>query len=131
MFVVKMSEVEPRWWLVALEMILAAIVSASSGVLGIYLCIAIGHLFSKHRIAAAVVAFVVLSSLSTQLMALIFRLLDSLGVTDWVNSLLSHAGGSLSVTAYGLLFYIGLGLVTCTVKFAVTTYILSRKLNLE
>lgn len=130
-FLFHILQIDGRWWLVLVEMLLAGIITAASGILQIYACIAIGHLAGRHRTAVSVIAFVVLSSVSSQFMQLFFRFMDRLGITGWVQSLLENASGSFSFTAYALLFYIGIGLVSCVVWFAVATYILSRKLNLE
>lgn len=76
----------------------------------IYLSIAVGHLFSKNRIAASVIALVVLNSVMSAVSNGLHSIID-FTANYWI-SLVTNA-------------------IFATVFFLATNYILSRKLNLE
>lgn len=114
--------------------ILLAIVSIAAEVYEIYASIAIGHLFSKHRVAMAVLAYLVISLV---LMVVTMVLGDALfgGSGMFGTSVISWAfssGNDLPVAAADIL---GVNLAFNTVKLVifhiVTERILSKRLNLE
>ena len=125
-FIVRVNDVEPRWWIAGLELVIAVLATIAGQILEIYLCIAIGHLFQRHRTAAAIVAYVLLSSVKSQLLNALGRLFGNTGLLSWI-----YNSSAFASSAYALLFYIGIMLVSCVIYFAGTAYILSRKLNLE
>lgn len=116
-------------YLITFEIAIIILISIASGILIVYASMAIGHLFSQHKILASFGAFIVLSTLSH-----IITLL--LGNTDFANTytsiflsndLISLLQSAQWAIAYTILFE---GLL-CAAYFAVTNYILSKRLNLE
>lgn len=100
-----------------LEFFLMTLASLASGVLGLYLSMAVGHLFQKHRVAMSVAAFIVLNILLTNLMALI-------GDLPFQRFVFATTHGSIW-------FSIGVEVLLGAVFFVGTNLILSKKLNLE
>ena len=91
---------------------------------------AVGHLAQKHRVGAAVLAYVVIATV-----------LSTLYNTFLIPSLLEFAVGmEIPITApqvmaawisRGLWVYFAICVVTCVLFYFPTRYILSKKLNLE
>jgi hypothetical protein len=116
-----------------LECLLAFIVGLASNLLLIYASIALGHLFSRHKILASFGAFIVLSTLSQIFVAIIgvvgsritvaFPGLSGMFHNDYAGiPALAHFGMWAVIVFFGL---ISAG------YFFITNYVLSRHLNLE
>ena len=121
----------PQWIVVAAESVLAGILSVASGILLVYFAIAVGHLFSRHRIAASVIAYVLISSVGSQVLGFVVRALAETELMEWFMDTMFLFGSSFKVTISVLAVMILINLIYCAVWFFGTNYILSRKLNLE
>lgn len=107
-------------YLLSFEIIIGILIGLASGILIIYTSIAIGHLVNQHKMLASFGAFIVLSTLPQILLMLITHISfshDYVGMQSVVPR----------VIAYGIIFT---GLL-CAAYFAVTNFILSKRLNLE
>lgn len=117
-------------YLLTFEMILSALTTLIAGIMVIYASLAIGHLFSQHKILASLGAFVALNTLSQFLFMLSNLLLPDYFIGNTHISTLDPDSiimfGEL-IIFYGILFT---GLLSAA-YFAVTNYILSKKLNLD
>ncbi|MGI6119596.1 MAG: hypothetical protein ACOYIB_03330 [Desulfosporosinus sp.] len=118
-------------YLLSLEVFMITLISIASGILFVYVSMAIGHLFSQHKILASFGAFIVLSALSQ-----IFFLLVSLipGSTEYINFHIVSANGLSGLqqaTQQAIVYAIFFESLLCAAYFAVTNYILSKRLNLE
>ncbi|HWQ42674.1 MAG TPA: hypothetical protein VN456_11665 [Desulfosporosinus sp.] len=118
-------------YLLSFEIIIGILVSLASVILIVYASIAMGHLFNQHKMLASFGAFIVLSTLSKFLFTLI-------SLTPWISNLsninISSANDFIGVQAviqlviaYGIIFT---GLL-CAAYFAITNFILSKRMNLE
>jgi hypothetical protein len=115
----------PSIYLLSFEIIIGLLISLASGILIIYASIAIGHLFNKHKMLASFGAFILLNTLSQ----ILFMLLSStLEIRHFSNIHFNSIQSAMEwVIAYGIIFT---GLLSAA-YFAVTNYILSKRLNLE
>ena len=115
-----------QFYIVIIEIIIAALVQLISSVTLIYASMSIGHLFHKHRILSSFGAFIVLNLIASAISSAI-----GVGFShfDWKNTF-SHSQ-SLYPLHMILLFVILLNLVFFTAYFIITNYILKNKLNLE
>lgn len=118
-------------FLLSFEIIIGILISLASGILIIYASIAIGHLVNQHKMLASFGAFIVLSTLP-QILLMLISLIP--GTAYFSNIHISSSNdfiGMQSVVqlmiAYGIMF---IGLL-CAVYFAITNFILSKRLNLE
>jgi len=116
---------------------LILIVGGFSAMLLAYLCICIGQLFQKHKVAASIIAyFVVSSAISTITSIAILPISFSL-VGDLESTFLLEANPIAAVfSPYAIMmpfYYISLALsiVQAVVCFFVCVYITKRKLNLD
>ncbi len=121
------------FYLLSFEIAIIILIGLASGILIVYASMTIGHLFSQHKMLASLGGFIVLSTLSHILLTFITLIL---GNTDFANtytsiflsddliSLLQAAQWAIAYT----IFFEGL---LCAAYFAVTNYILSKRLNLE
>jgi hypothetical protein len=115
-------------YLYSIEIIIGILISLASAILIVYASIAIGHLFSQHKMLASFGAFILLNTISQ-----ILFMFYSSGIANLCNIHVSSndfMGMQLviqQVIAYGIV-YTGL---LCAAFFAVTNYILSKRLNLE
>ncbi|MDO5141865.1 MAG: hypothetical protein Q4D31_02470 [Eubacteriales bacterium] len=105
--------------------------TALTGMLFLYLCIALGHLAKKHRVLMAVVWYFVLSTVGQSLLMMLFIGAAELGdpvttLADFVRGLGPVAG--MHVVLLGLCA--GMAAVGAAF-FAGTRYILKNRLNLE
>lgn len=112
---------------IMLEFFVAMVIATVSSILFIYACIAIGHLAKRHRVAMAVVAYFVLTTVlqtvGTQLMILCGR-----------SEMLQNFFSNMQPTAalhFMMIMMIVSGVVIGAGSFIGTNYILSKKLNLE
>lgn len=114
--------------------IVIVILSVINFIYHVYMSIAIGHLFTKHRIAMAVVAFVgtaiILDIIETAGLFLLGRFID---VENWIGEL-TFVNGQVN---YDTRIFITFGIlavlliVGIIIYHAITEFILRRKLNLE
>ena len=111
--------------LALLELCLLVMVSFAAGYLQIYLAIAIGHLFSKSRVAMSVLAFIAVNTLVSGLGG---RIVSS------VFTPIAHNIEGMNGAAgfHAAMWTVMAGeLVMCALYFAGTEFILRKKLNLE
>lgn len=118
-------------YLLSFEIITVLLLTLASGILIIYASIAIGHLFNQHKMLASFGAFIALSALSEILLKL-FNLIPGTSYSSnihisSVNDLIGMQPVIQMMIVSGIIFT---GLV-CTAYFAITNYILSKRLNLE
>lgn len=117
-------------YLLSFEIILGLLIALASSILIVYASIAIGHLFNRHKTLASFGAFIALNTLSQILFTIIshapgmeyfanlhFSPNDIIGMQQIIQR----------VIAGGILFT---GLISAA-YFAVTNFILSKRLNLE
>lgn len=115
-------------YLYSIEIIIGILISLASAILIVYASIAIGHLFSQHKMLASFGAFILLNTISQ----ILFMLLTS-EIANFCNihvsskDFISMQSVIQQVIAYGIVFT---GLL-CAAYFAVTNHILSKRLNLE
>ena len=120
-------------YLLSFEIIMVLLVSLASGILVIYASIAIGHLFNQHKMLASFGAFIVLSALSKTLLALV----SSLPGTDYYSNINIHISSiqDLIVARPVIQLVLAAGIIFTGLAgaayFAITNYILSKRLNLE
>ena len=118
--------------LFTVELLLAGIVSLVSSMLIIYASIALGQLFNKHRILASLGAFIVLNTVSQIIITIAFAIpsftwnlfdanINTINDFHAVEPVI-HLVIWLSIIFFGLL---------SAGYFAITNYILSKRLNLE
>jgi hypothetical protein len=117
-------------YLLAIEIIIIFIMGMASSILIIYASIAIGHLFNKHRVLAALGAFLALNTV-TQILFVLLSLFPN--IADFNNLHVSSNDWSvLQPVIHGVMWYV----IACAVLlsagyFAITNIILSKRLNLE
>lgn len=112
--------------LYALEFILLLILSMVGSMLTLYLCMAIGHLAKRHRVAASIGAYFGLCVL----MQMIFSIFINFVNWGGMNQLLSNLGPYTSLHV-GMLLWIAFTVADAGLCFFFTNYILKNKLNLE
>ncbi len=124
-----------RYWtasasLTIFEIIIATLISVTSGILLIYASIAIGHLFNKHKTLASFGAFIILNTLSQIVVSLIGMIFS---VTPLANLHVSsnNVVDSLPMLNMALAFGIVISGLGCVAYFAITNYVLGKQLNLE
>lgn len=101
-----------------LELLLLILVGIAQSYLLLYLAMAVGHLFHKHRVALSFVAYIAISSLQRFLVAMFgFDFLDRMFLSD-------------SQSLYFWLLIASEALLAA-IYFVITNYILKNKLNLE
>lgn len=116
--------------LMIVEILLAGIISLTTSVLLIYASIAVGQLFSKHRILASLGAFIVINTVSQILITIAYAIpsyswfrAETFPVNDFRTAEpFFHLFIWLSIVFFGLL---------SAGYFFLTNYILSKRLNLE
>ncbi len=126
MFFYDASTVSPLWPLYALELLALLIVGALASLFHIYVSLALGHLFKKHRILLAIVAYIVISMALSFLSGMGLIVLGSWLEFVVVLPLTGNAAAQLVIG--GMLVWSLLQLVAF---FIGTERILSKKLNLE
>lgn len=116
-----------------IEGILLLLISIVSGVLYLYLCMALGHLAKKHRVLMSVVWYFVLSTVAQFLLSFVL-----VGVVNGpMETLMNALGNTLAgVPQQTLVHGVLLGFCVATaipgaICYAGTHYILQHKLNLE
>lgn len=115
---------------VAACFMLLLFVSTLQKMLSYYFCISLGQLSNRNKVGWSIVAFVVLSvisSVAAQVMTLAFGLTADQGsIFNWMNGM-SMQGAACTV----MLIVCGLLLVTCAIFYGVCAYIMKKKINLE
>lgn len=126
------AEFQMPLWLLCGEFILMTLVSLAASVLQIYAAIMLGHQADKHRIAMAVVAyFVIQFALSILMYALILMgLFVPDGIRFAVGSILGGMGAA-GLTSTMLLGITAANAVLGAIFFAMTEFLMRRRLNLE
>ncbi|MDR3584473.1 MAG: hypothetical protein P4L59_04020 [Desulfosporosinus sp.] len=117
-------------YLLSFEVIIAILVSLASVILLIYASISIGHLSNQHKMLASFGAFILLSTLSHFLFTLISLAPGTayfLNIHTSSNDSVGRQAVVHRAIAYGIIFT---GIL-CAAYFAVTNFILSKRLNLE
>ena len=118
----------PHFTLIIVELVILILVGMAQNFLYLYLAMSIGHLFNKHRVAWCVGAYIAIDALMSALLGNVLRLTVRMedviegffsGMSDW---------GAAHTTIW---IMIAGSAVVSAVYFAITNYILSRKLNLE
>lgn len=112
-----------------IEVLVFLVLLGVSGILFLYLCIALGHLAKKHRVAMAIIWYFVLSTALQFLFGLFMVGADG-GMLEvlfgWMGNLPDAAG-----IHAGLLMMCLCAVIPCAAFFLGTRYILQNKLNLE
>lgn len=118
-------------YLMSFEMIIGLLICLASGILIIYASIAIGHLFNQHKMLASFGAFIGLSTLS-EILSKLFSLIP--GIAHFSNIYISSYSDFIGMQPI-LQVMIASGIIITgllsVAYFAVTNYILSKRLNLE
>jgi len=118
-------------YLLSFEIIIVLLITLASVILIIYASIAIGHLFNQHKMLASFGAFIALSVFS-EIFLKLFNLIPGTAHSSnihisSVHDLISMQPAIQLMIASGIIFT---GLV-CAAYFAVTNFIMSKRLNLE
>lgn len=117
-------------YILTFELIVGIIIGLASIILIVYTSIAIGHLFSKHKMLASFGAFIALNTLS-QIIFMLISMSPAIANFSNIHVPSNDFIGMQPVIqlaiAYGII-YAGL---LCGAFFAVTRFILSKRLNLE
>lgn len=113
--------------LLTVELLLLGLIVLASGVLIIYASISLGHLFNQNRIIASIGAFLVLSTITQIIYAVITVIFSNISFDVNINSIedivpIIHVAIWLIFLFYGVL---------STGYFLISNYILSKRLNLE
>ena len=115
---------------VVASFLLLLFVSTLQKMLSYYFCISLGQLSNRNKVGWSIVAFVVLSvitSVAAQVTTLAFGLTADHGsIFGWMNGM-SVQGVACTTMLIGS----GLLLVTCVIFYAVCAYIMKKKINLE
>ncbi|KUO49551.1 MAG: hypothetical protein APF76_03325 [Desulfitibacter sp. BRH_c19] len=118
-------------YILTFEFIIAILIGLAAVILIVYASISIGHLFCKHKILASFGAFIALSTLS-QILLTIISLAPG---TDYLfnnqhvssNDFVGMHGLIQIAIAYGIIIEV----ILCAAYYAITNFILSKRLNLE
>ena len=113
--------------LYVVEIILITLIGTLFGVTEIYAAIAIGHLWSEHRILGAIIAYIGINVVLQTLMTAVAMPIISGPLNTWLNDL-TFTEFTPHLFLLGTLFLYGI----LTVVFSlVTWYVLDRNLNLQ
>lgn len=119
----------------AILSLMSVFVGLICSVTQVYASMALGHLAGSHRVGFSVLAYIVLSMAWSAVTTVIGLLgypdvTSSLVITTGANNALDLSGFSAAMNT-ALLWGLVIDVVRCVVHFALTNYILSRRLNLE
>jgi len=127
------SEIGMQLYIIIFEIIILILVALLRSLTMIYASIAIGHLFSKHRILSAFGAFIALNFITGAISTAIMIVFSIVGKgldhplnnmhLDNASALLVVHGFIIGIIVFNLLFFLA--------YFIITNYILKNKLNLE
>ncbi|MGV8906607.1 MAG: ABC transporter permease [Acetobacterium sp.] len=109
------------------ESIILVIVDIVASILMIYVSIAIGQLFSQHRIMAAFGAYIVISVVLQIVMTLLTALIPIFGIEYLMNSQINQMK-AVEVFINGISAF---NIITAVAFYFITNYILKNRLNLE
>ena len=109
------------------EMIILMIVDIVASILMIYVAIAIGQLFSQHRIMAAFGAYIAISVVIQILATLLTVIIPIFGIEELINSQTNQLK-VIEIMINGLTL---LNIITAAAFYFITNYILKNRLNLE
>lgn len=123
-------KVYPLWPLYVVECVVLALAGLWGAIGHVYASIAIGHLFKKHRIAWAIGAYIGIDFVQSVLMVTFVNIGDWIGLGDLLNAIAGNLK-NYGLVHFALILAIAFFLVGAAIFFAVTNWILSRKLNLE
>lgn len=117
-------------YLLSIEMIIAFLITLASGILMVYAAIAIGHLFSSHKMLASFGAFIVLNTL-TQIFFILVSLMPGTELFANLHMSPDNLIGMQHILQLALAFGIFYTVLLSAAYFAATNFILSKRLNLE
>lgn len=95
-------------------------------ILMVYVSLAIGNLFHKYRVGAALIAFICIFFALNTIASIAMLLVDLTPIADFISSL--SAETTMHCIFLGGTF---INITLCVIYFAVTNYILKRHLNLQ
>jgi len=124
------AEIGFTLYVLSFEVILGFFLSVAYGILIIYAAMAIGHMFNRHKILASFGAFLVLNTIS-QLLFVLFVWMPS-----WLSSIEALQAFYMQLSRELLLqlliaYYLAFTTLVGAAYFALTNFILSKRLNLE
>lgn len=117
-------------YLLSFEIIIVLFTSLASGILIVYASIALGHLFSQHKMLASFGAFIVLNTLTQ----VFLKLISLTPVISYFSNILVTSNdliGMQSVLQMVIAFVIVITSFLCIAYFTITNFILSKRLNLD
>ncbi|WP_087065045.1 hypothetical protein [Intestinibacillus massiliensis] len=117
---------EPHLLGYTVEGVVWCVAGMLASILSVYLCIAIGHLAKRHRVAAAVGAYFGLSVVGQVVMFLVITFADATGFDFWFANM-----APVAAMHAGMLLLIVLTAASGALFFFFTRLILTRRLNLE
>ncbi len=117
-------------YIISIELIIVSIIGLASVILIVYTSIAIGHLFSQHKILASFAAFIALNTASQIFLTFV----------DWITG--GAFSANIEITSHNFVYMeqviileiayaILVTGILFTAYFAMTNHILSKRLNLE
>ncbi|WNX85128.1 hypothetical protein RWV98_02295 [Agathobaculum sp. NTUH-O15-33] len=113
-----------------IEAILLVVLFSLAGLLFIYLCIALGHLAKKHRVAMAIVWYFVLTTVMQFLFSMIFFTTGGQNVFEAMFRWVNHIPEAVAIHVGLLVLCLGAA-IPGAIFFLGTRYVLKNKLNLE
>ncbi len=117
---------------IGLEFLLLLLVASFTGIMLYYTFIAIGQLFKKNRILAAVgayFAYYILTQIVSTVLTIMFSLLSVSGALDQLGLwIANHLADAIHIGIWSL---IALEAIFAAVEFLVVKWIITKKLNLE
>lgn len=118
--------------------LLIIVVGSFSGMLLIYLCICLGQLFRKHKVAAAIIAYLVVTTLvqvisSIATIPVTFNMMTDMEMLEASMLAQPYEAAFAPMAAMMPLYYVslGLGIAQSVVSFILCVFISKRKLNLD
>lgn len=119
--------------LFGLELLVLAVLGIAGMALFLYMCIALGHLASRHRLLMSIVWYVVLSTVLQVLMLMVMAGVGNAAPQPFVDWMKVWWSGITPMDAAHLMlrFCCVFALLSDAVYFLVTRWILVHKLNLE
>lgn len=119
----------PYYWMTMILWILIGIFSVAKSIYQVYASMAVGHLFEKHRVAGACIAYVGISVILSVIGSLCMGAAGVLFDAGWMNDLMENAG--VWYVSVRQIFVLLLTIVQLVIFHVVTERILDTRLNLE
>ncbi len=119
----------PYYWTVMLLWLFIGIFSVAKSIYNIYAAMALGHLFEKHRVAGACIAYVGMSVILSVIENTAMIIINNNFGKELVASSMDSMG-----RAYPLFYYLGVLLITIVqliIFHVITERVLSTRLNIE